>query len=152
MTAIRGVTHVRASASRWIKQAVGSVAIAATLTLAGCADGVELNGKVFDLLGVSPGAQAAAKAEPKMQPRTGLVLPPDTARLPDPGSEEANAAAVAQIDDPDKRRAMAAAERERLHKAYCSGEMNWKERAVKTDVENKSPYGPCGLVGGMLNQ
>ena len=126
-------------------------AVATTLWLGACAD-TELNGKVFDLMGVSSAAQAAAKAEPKMAVRSGLVLPPDSARLPEPGSAGTDeAAALAAVDDPDQRKIKSAAERARLHKAYCSGEMNWKERVNDKDATPKSPYGPCGLVGKAFN-
>jgi hypothetical protein len=37
--------------------------------LGGCADGVELNGKVFDFLGVSPAALEASRREPKLAER-----------------------------------------------------------------------------------
>lgn len=118
------------------------------LGLSGCGSDTELNGKIFDLMGVSSAAQAASKSEPKMAARTGLVLPPDAARLPEPGSgnDEAATAAIAVVDDPDRKRIMAASERARLHKAYCSGEMNWKEKARDKDYIPKSPYGPCGLL------
>ena len=53
----------------------------------GCADGIDLNGKVFDWMGVSPAAMEASRREPKMAERAPLVLPPDANRLPEPGSE-----------------------------------------------------------------
>jgi hypothetical protein len=127
-----------------------SVGLAACLVLGGCGE-TELNGKIFDVMGISASAQAASKKEPKMAARSGLVLPPDQSRLPEPGTavDEGNAA-LAAVDDPDQRKALAAAERARLHKAYCSGQLNWKERVADKDAQAKSPYGPCGLVGDAL--
>ena len=55
-------------------------------SLAGCGS-VALEGKVFDWMGVSESAQAAAKREPKLADRSPLVLPPDTSRLPPPDAE-----------------------------------------------------------------
>src|SRR5215216_6292643 len=67
-----------------------AAALAATLAVAGCGgvDGLDLNGKVFDWMGVSPSAMAKSSQEPQVAARTPLVLPPDTGRLPEPGSEQ----------------------------------------------------------------
>ncbi|MGE3067234.1 MAG: hypothetical protein AB7K67_16745 [Hyphomicrobiaceae bacterium] len=135
---------------------LAAVAILAA-SLGGCADGVELNGKVFDWLGVSPAALEASKREDKLPDRAGLVMPPDFNRLPAPGSEPPpqETATAAWPDDPDKRKARTEAERKRLHLAYCRGELNWKDRAManKDGVQqNRSPYGPCpSLFGGVKN-
>lgn len=136
------------------KSSCVGIAISATLLLSGCGSDTEYNGKVFDLLGLSPSAQAAAKAEPKMPRRVGLVLPPDANRLPEPGTGEATSTAVAldTLNDPDKRRAMAAAERERLHKEYCNGNLSWKEQLKDTNSLPRSPYGQCGSLTGALSQ
>jgi hypothetical protein len=133
----------------------GATLAVAVLALSGCAgDTVELNGKIFDWMGVSDSAKAAARREPRLEPRTGIVLPPDSARLPEPGSGTDVADINAQISDPDRKRAMAQAERERLHKAYCSGERNWKERALSKDDGKAptSPFGPCSAFGAALKQ
>lgn len=124
-----------------------SLTVGASLCLGGCGE-TELNGKIFDMMGVSASAQAAAKKEPKLAARSGLVVPPDQNRLPEPGSDGADAnTSLAAVDDPDQRKAMAAAERARMHKAYCSGQLNWKERIGDKDAQPKSPYGPCGMLG-----
>ena len=139
--------------NRFRHEFLGRAVVLATLALAGCADGVELNGKIFDLMGVSPSAQAASKTEPKMASRAGLVLPPDASRLPEPGSGEAEAqATLATVDDPDRKKVLAAAERARLHKAYCSGELNWKETLADPNSRPTSPYGPCTFIGNALKQ
>ena len=135
---------------------VAAVTLVATM-VSGCSgvDGVELNGKMFDWMGVSEAAKKANAREPRLPNRAGLVMPPDVNRLPEPGSETNPNDATVALADPDKKRAQAAAERERLHKAYCSGEMDWKERTrVKTADQEapKSPFGPCSILGGMANQ
>ena len=126
-----------------------AMALASTLALKGCGgvDGIELNGKLFDWLGVSDAAQQ--KSEPKMADRAPLVLPPSVNRLPEPGSGRTTEQDVAALNDPDLRKAAAAKERARLHEAYCSGEIQWKDKAFKPqDVgANRSPYGPCGILG-----
>jgi hypothetical protein len=139
-----------------LKQFVGAVGIAATTALTGCADGVELNGKVFDFLGVSPAALAASRREPKLAERAPLVMPPDAKRLPDPasavpaGGDQAN-----WPTDPEQRKLAASQERERLHLAYCRGDIQWKERALNSkdgSGTNLSPYGPCpSIFGGVTS-
>ena len=135
---------------------VATVALVATI-VSGCSgvDGVELNGKMFDWMGVSEAAKKANAREPRLPSRAGLVMPPDVNRLPEPGSETNPNDATVALADPDKKKALAAAERERLHKAYCSGEMDWKERTRTRASEQdapKSPYGPCSILGGMAKQ
>lgn len=148
---IRMTTPKSVCATRLWKRNVAGIALAlcASLVLGGCGE-TELNGKIFDMMGVSAAAQAAAKKEPKMAARSGLVLPPDQNRLPEPGSGDDSGATLASVDDPDTRRALAAAERARLHKAYCSGQLNWKERVADKDAQPKSPYGPCGMLSDAI--
>lgn len=125
------------------------IALVSVLALGGCGgvDGVEFNGKIFDWLGISEAAQQ--KAEPKMADRAPLVVPPSVTRLPDPGSGKAASEDLAALNDPDLRKIAAAKERQRLHEAYCRGEIQWKDKAFKPqDVgANRSPYGPCGILG-----
>lgn len=139
-----------------LKQFASAVAAAATLTVGGCADGVELNGKVFDLLGVSPAAMEASRREPKLAERAPLVMPPNANRLPDPDSGQASVAEQTNWPaDPEQRKLAAAQERERLHLAYCRGDIQWKERALRSkdgSGTNLSPYGPCpSIFGGVTN-
>lgn len=130
-----------------------AVVVSPALALGGCFEGTEVNGKIFDLLGVSTASQERARAEPKMTPRSGLVLPPDAQRLPAPGSEDTLAtASVTSLNDPEKLKANAAAERARLHKAYCTGDLSWKERVNDPSAAPKSPYGPCGLAGDLFKK
>jgi hypothetical protein len=131
-----------------------TVAFAATLVLGGCADGLEVNGKLFDWMGISSSAMQQSKSEPQVAARAPLVLPPSTNRLPAPGSgqEQDDPTSIAALDDPDRKKAAAAKERERLHQAYCRGEIQWKEKIQKPDdaAVNRSPYGPCtGLLGDL---
>jgi hypothetical protein len=125
-------------------------AVAASLAVSGCAEGIDLNGKVFDWLGVSPSAVAARRAEPKLAERAPLVIPPDSKRLPEPGSGQPSQTAMAWPDDPEQRKVREAKERERLHLAYCRGDINWKERVMHAEDVNtpRSPFGPCpSLIG-----
>jgi hypothetical protein len=133
-----------------------SALICTTLLMSGCSDGIDLNGKVFDWVGVSPAAQAVKKTEPKLAERAPLVLPPVGYVLPPPGSGQQPL--VALVNDPDQRKEKEAKERERLHMAYCSGELTWKDAALaggrghaaggRGAADPVSPYGPCP---GILN-
>jgi hypothetical protein len=138
----------RMSLGRW----VAGGAVASALLLSGCGGdtGIDLNGKVFDLMGISPAAQAVKNTEPKVAERAPLVMPPHVSKLPAPGSGEAPVAQVAWPDDPDQRKRTALQERERLHSAYCRGEIQWKEKALDKDSINtpRSPYGPCPTILG----
>jgi hypothetical protein len=133
--------------SRWRSAA----AIGGLLLLSGCADGVDLNGKIFDLMGISPSAQDERRKEPQLAERAPLVMPPDSNRLPAPGSGQVVAAGQAWPDDPEERKKREASERERLHLAYCRGDIQWKDRALNPQSGTatsapRSPYGPCPTI------
>jgi hypothetical protein len=83
-------------------------ALAATFALGGCSDGLEVNGKLFDWLGVSSTAMEQAKREPQVAARTPLVLPPNSSKLPEPGSGQEASADLASLGDPDAKKAAAA--------------------------------------------
>lgn len=124
-----------------------AAAVAAALALSACGgEGVQLEGKMFDWMGVSSSALEARKAEPKMADRAPLVVPPSVTRLPEPGTQQQpKDSDLAALKDPDIRKKAAAAERERLHLAYCRGEVQWKDKALEPGKmgANRSPYGPC---------
>jgi hypothetical protein len=105
--------------------------------------GVELNGAVFDYLGVSEAAQSKSR-ETKVAERPGIVLPPQLDRLPEPGP--ASAPAMGQEswpDDPDERTVAAATDMDRQHDEFCRDAL-WKARA---NSGNSPPQiqGPKGL-------
>jgi hypothetical protein len=128
-------------------------AAAGALLLSACADGIELNGKLFDAVGISSAALDAKKSEPKLAERAPLVLPPDVNRLPEPGSGKAPVVQqAAWPDDPEQRKIRQAQERERLHLAYCRGDIQWKDKAFDKEgagaAAPRSPYGPCPTLFG----
>jgi hypothetical protein len=122
------------------------------LVLSGC-DSISLEGKLFDWMGVSGSAQDENRRDPKMAERAPLVVPPKLTRLPEPGSGHASADDLVALKDPELTKAAQAKERERLHLAYCRGEIQWKDKAFDPEKGvNRSPYGPCpSLIGGLLN-
>jgi hypothetical protein len=138
------------NSGRWLARcAVGSA-----LLLSGCADGIDLNGKVFDMMGISPSAAEQRRFEPQVAERAPLVMPPDSNRLPQPGSGQAPViAATAWPDDPEARKAREAKEREERHMAYCRGDVQWKEKVLNKESVGapRSPYGPCPTMIGGVN-
>jgi hypothetical protein len=123
------------------------------MLLSGCGDGLQLEGKIFDWMGVSSAALDQKTRDPKMADRAPLVVPPRLSRLPEPGSGKTSNEELAALADPEQRKADAAKERERLHLAYCRGEKQWREKALDPEYSgNRSPYGPCpGLLTGITN-
>ncbi len=115
-----------------------TAAFAATLVLGGCSDGLEVNGKLFDWMGISSSAMEQSKREPQVAARAPLVLPPNSSRLPAPGSEEQDPSTLASLNDPDRKKAAAAKERDRKHLAYCRGEIQWKDRVHNKDDAGQS--------------
>jgi hypothetical protein len=133
--------------------AIAAVAVTSALLLGACGD-VQLEGKIFDWMGISSSALDAKTSDPKMTARAPLVVPPNVNRLPEPGSGKSADTDLAALNDPEKKKQAAATERERLHLAYCRGEIQWKERALDPDKggANRSPYGPCpGLFSGTID-
>jgi hypothetical protein len=129
-----------------------AAAFGALLTLPGC-DGVGLEGKLFDWMGVSSSALEAKSNDPKMEDRAPLVVPPKLSRLPEPGSGKTEDTSLAALQDPELKKAQSAKERERLHLAYCRGELQWKEKALDQNYSgNKSPYGACPSLFGVTGK
>ena len=108
----------------------------AMISLTGCANtDLELEGGLFDLVGISSSALSESNREPKVAARNPLVVPPRTDRLPPPGTRAVAAPAPATAPqqawpvDPEARKvAMAKAAKER-HKAFC------QSSAVKDGVK-----------------
>lgn len=112
--------------------------VALALSLSGCGgfDGVELNGKIFDAVGLSGDQLGAKKAEPRTQARAPLVMPPDGRRLPDP--DEAASVAVADTAWPKDRDAQRVADADAARKAkeQACRDGNWKQKAHKDETSN----------------
>ena len=129
---------------RQLKGVVTAGALVIAALGAGCGvEGVELNGAVFDYLGVSTAAQSKPR-EPKVAERAGIVLPPQLDRLPDPEQTPAPAPGQeAWPDDPEERKALAAANLDRQHDEFCRQAL-WKAR-IESGPEPPPIRGPKGL-------
>ena len=121
--------------------------VVAVLALGGCGgvDDVQLNGKIFDAVGLS--GNAAKSAEPKVAQRAPLVIPPSLDRIPEPGKQpdaEAAQTTIAAIKDPDKVARASQAELEKQQAAYCK--VNYEEARQRGDDNAdlaEGPLGPC---------
>ncbi|MEZ5817986.1 MAG: hypothetical protein R3D44_12975 [Hyphomicrobiaceae bacterium] len=127
----------------------------ALLALPGCGgvDGVELNGKIFDAVGLT--GSLGKRAEPKTEQRAPLVLPPSSEQLPEPGTVAATEpvrTAQAWPNDPDKQRAASEASKKQAQADYCR-DGNWKEKAMGDDLAAaKGPSGSCGSIFSALSK
>ncbi|HET6390526.1 hypothetical protein [Hyphomicrobium sp.] len=124
-----------------------ATSIALSLFLAGCGgfDGVQLNGKVFDVMGLNGGAP---QGDPKLAARQPLVVPPGLESLPPPGSGKAEAPTLAEIQDPDKKLKVSQADLERQQAEYCK--KNYEEPKMRGDATADSASGPLGSCHGSI--
>jgi hypothetical protein len=141
--------HQIAKASRHL-----ACLLVAGISLAACSPGdVELNGKLFDAMGVSSNSQSASKVDPKVPQRAPLVVPPSTASLPAPGTGAAVIAAAPEDQawptDPDQQQAAALAAKQAEQKQYCE-EGRLKGNSEDFDEMSKSKYTRCGNVWTLL--
>lgn len=131
----------------WARTLQAACALTLTAGLAGCGfDNVELNGAVFEYLGVATGQQER-RGEPQVAARPGLVLPPDAEKLPAPGAPGADgqppASEVAWPVDADQQKVAAAAALDRQHEAFCR-EALWKAKIQgREDEVIHGPKGSC---------
>lgn len=118
--------------------------LAAAAGLAGCGAGdVELNGKIFDAMGVSS-ATAKKSGDPRVAARNGLIMPPSTGSLPAPGSgppPEAEAD-LAFINDPDRKKTTDQAELARQQAEFCR--VHYEQPKARGDGSADSVVGPAG--------
>jgi hypothetical protein len=119
-------------------------ALCLSVGMGGCSMGdVELNGGVFDVLGMSPSGQSKG-AEPKMTERAPLVVPPSLDRLPAPGEETPESAQLAAIKDPDVEKRLSQAELDKQQAEYCKKNYEIpKARGDDSADAATGPLGPC---------
>jgi hypothetical protein len=129
--------------------------MSAALLAGGCAgyDGVELQGGVFDALGVSGSSQSRKLSDVKVEPRPGLVLPPSVERLPEPVTGSIAAApppGEAWPVDPEDRKLASNADLERRHKEFCERALQDQRMRGESGVV-MGPKGNCqpGLFGSL---
>ncbi len=116
---------------------------AVAAAVGGCSAGdVELNGSVFDTLGI--GSKSVSANAAKVPERQGLVLPPDLERLPEPGSGAlaAQQGSDGMPIDPEQKRVASATQAEAKHNEYCEKALQ-KARIMKDLSPVNGPLGRC---------
>lgn len=138
------------------KNLAAGFSMAMLLSLTGCGgiDGVELQGGVFDAMGLS-GSNKPKLAETKVEARPGLVLPPTPDRLPEPVTGSINPVSPGEAwpVDPEDRKQQARADLEKRHKAFCETAIQDARMRRETGVI-MGPAGNCqpGLFGSLVKQ
>lgn len=118
-----------------------AVAVAAGLGGCGLEDGVQLNGKIFDAVGLNTGS--VKSKEPKMADRAPLVVPPALDKLPEPGSGKTAQPDLADVKDYDAAHQTTKEEQERQQAEFCR--KNYEPAVQRGDASADSVEGPMGL-------
>ena len=147
------MTNIGARINRRIKTGL-AITISTAALLGGCAEGVEINSRLLDSVGLSTSALTANRSEPKLAQRAPLVMPPSTQRLPEPGAAAPPppevAAGGAWPKDKDHERVASAQDKARQQAQFCR-DGNWKERAIDNDFGGMSgPQGNCGTIFSVI--
>jgi hypothetical protein len=124
-----------------LRKVATAAVVGLAVAVSGCGfDDVELNGSIFDMMGVGSNSKKAQK-DVAMRPRAPLVLPPGVERLPQPG--EAIAATdpeLLTIRDPDLAKVASKEQLEQQQKEYC--EKHYTPHSNDAEFV-KGPLGPC---------
>jgi hypothetical protein len=127
-------------------KSIGKAALPAILAvsvagLGGCgADDVQLNGKIFDVMGLNT-TGSVHKGDPKMAAREPLVIPPND-QLPPPGSGQTGTTALAGINDPDAQKKASKADLVRQQEEYCRE--HYDPAVMRGDDSAAAISGPLG--------
>lgn len=120
-------------------------AAAAALALAGCGlDDIQLNGKIFDAVGMNN--TGSVRKEAKVSERSPLVVPPGLDSLPAPGANGAQAATgqIGDVMDHDAKKQVNQAELQRQQADYCKIHYEQaKQRGDQNADLAEGPMGPC---------
>lgn len=121
-----------------------AISLLTSAFLCGCSmDDVELNGGIFDALGVN---NQTKSEEPKLAARTPLVVPPTTSSLPVPGEQPESQASdlTALLNDPDRLAEVKKADLERQQAEFCSKNYDPTKAGMDDNADlAKGPLGPC---------
>lgn len=125
-------------------------ALAAALAVSACgADDIQLNGKIFDAVGMNTGS--VKNADPQLRGRAPLVVPPglQAGVLPEPGSGKAQAPNLtAEVQDHDTKRQASKSDLERQQAEYCK--VHYEQPKARGDASADSAEGPLGSCRGSV--
>lgn len=112
------------------------------LALAGCSgDDVELNGGIFDAVGIGSNSPKS-NSNPKLAERAPLIVPPTLDRLPAPSDAPPAQAEIAGINDPDAAKAKSREQLEAQQAEFCR--KNYDDVKARGDDSAESVVGPLG--------
>ena len=115
-------------------------AYCAAFLVAGCSmDDVQLNGGIFDAVGLN---DTKKTGDPKIAERAPLVVPPSLDRLPAPG-EAPPPSQIAGINDPDAAKQKSREELEKQQAEYCEKNYDSAIRRGEEAAMVEGPLGPC---------
>lgn len=128
------------SNAKWVQSVCAAWLVCA---LAGCGvDDVQLNGKIFDVVGLNTGTVKAK--EPKLIERQPLLVPPAMDKLPAPGSGKASQPVIADVQDYDAKRQISKSELERQHAEFCKKNYTDPKNGGDQSADSvEGPLGPC---------
>jgi len=138
--------RARSERPRSVRAASLAAVMSLTAMLAGCGGtDVEFKGGLFDMVGLSE-LNNQKTIEAKVPQRSGLVLPPENARLPEPGSAPQTTASLggdaAWPVDPEEAKADKQAALRREHDAFCERARE-RARVASNDSIDDGPLGSC---------
>jgi hypothetical protein len=139
--AIRGIDRMAFWRSRLRYPAMGAV-VGAALMLSACDGGVdfEFNAPILEAAGLN--LTGKKKTEENLPERTGLVLPPSTDKLPEPGTHTAAAGGQkAWPQDSDQIRKKREEELAAAEQAYCKDGV-WPEKMNITEFNKATGREP----------
>lgn len=115
----------------------------ACAVLAGCGfDDVQLNGKVFDAIGV--GSNSTKAKEPTLAARQPLVVPPGLNNLPEPGSGKVEQPTLADVQDYDAVHQKSKEQLQKEQAEYCKKNYELPKAQGDATVDSvEGPMGPC---------
>ena len=127
------------------KSARAGVLLSLALGLSACSGGlgdtgIQFEGKLFKAIGLGGSSK---KDEAKLTDRAPLIVPPDTKKLPVPGSRQQEIAAQAWPDDPDQRKIRLAKQAAKKRKVACAGGDPKKDQGLDTIEKMVDPQRDC---------
>jgi hypothetical protein len=118
-----------AAMDNFLRNAAIAAVLGGAVALSGCGSdgvGLEVDAPILNAVGLN--LSTKKKDDDDLPERAGLVVPPSTEALPQPGSQTSASAAQNWPDDPDKRRKREAAEKTAAEEQYCR-EGRWDSKA-----------------------
>jgi hypothetical protein len=115
--------------SNWQRNLAFAVLLGAALGAGGCGSGgvdLDINAPILEAAGINLSSKKVQDED--VPERAGLVVPPSTDKLPEPGSRQAAAGQQNWPQDPDKIKKQKEQEKADAEEKYCR-EGDWSDKA-----------------------